>query len=215
MPKSVTSEPIPLYARLSFARLYSPKAFQPGQDPRFEATYLLDPSDEKGLTSIKAVLKTAAEVGKQQHGKVPYEVKKLAAKFIPGQKLDPAKDKPDGIKIAMGDGDDKSYDGYAGMMYVACHNKVRPTVVNRRREPVAEGEPGAPYSGCYVNAKVTLWGQDNSYGKRVNANLRSVQFVKDGAAFGIAPVDADDEFEALEDEAGSDGEASTSSSDFD
>lgn len=199
MGKTVTSEPIPLKgARLSFARLYTPKAFQPGQDPRYEATYLLDPSDAGQLACIKGVLSAAAALAKQVHGKVPYEIKKLAAKFIPGQALDP-KEKPDGIKTGFSDGDDKSYDGYAGMFAIACHNKVRPTVVNRRLEPVAEGDAGAPYSGCYVNAKITLWAQDNQYGKRINANLRSVQFLRDGTAFGIAPVDAEDEFEALED----------------
>jgi len=208
---TVTSEPIAIYGRLSFARLFTPKAFQPGQDPRYEATYLLDPSDPKGLDSIKRVLKTAADVGKKAHGKVPYEIKKLAAKFIPGQKLDPS-DKADGIKVAFGDGDDKAYDGYAGMMFVASHNKIRPAVANRRAQKVVEGEDGAPYSGCYVNAKITLWGQDNQYGKRVNANLRSVQFVKPGPAFGVQAPEAEDEFEALEDE---EVATETSSSDFD
>ena len=33
------------------------------------------------------------------------------------------------------------------------------------------------YSGCYVNGKVDIWGQDNKYGKRVNAKLIAVQYV--------------------------------------
>lgn len=208
--KNVTSDPIPLKGpRLSFARLYTPKAFQPGQDPRYEATYLLDPSDKDGAESIKLVLSTAAKLGQAVHGVVPYEVRKLAAKFAPGlmKPIDPKVHKPDGIKVAFGDGDEKAYDGYAGMMYVASHNKVRPAVVNRRREAVVEGEDGAPYSGCYVNAKITLWGQDNQYGKRINANLRSVQFLRPGSAFGIGTVDPDEEFEALEDEEPSRSEA--------
>jgi hypothetical protein len=59
-------------------------------------------------------------------------------------------------------------------------------------------DDGVLYSGCYVNMTVTLWTQDNEYGKRVNANLRAVQFVKDGEAFGVAPVDAEEEFDEVE-----------------
>jgi hypothetical protein len=51
-----------------------------------------------------------------------------------------------------------------------------------------------------VNTNVTLWTQDNKFGKAIRANLRIVQFVKDGKAFsGSAPANADDEFEALGD----------------
>ena len=104
--------------------------------------------------------------------------------------------------VCLRDGDAKSkYDGYAGMFYLAASNKVRPTVVNRRREPVQEGDQQAPYSGCYVYGSITLWLQNNSYGKKINANLRAVQFEKDGEAFGMKPVNAEDEFEPLEGEA--------------
>ena len=41
----------------------------------------------------------------------------------------------------------------------------------------------------------------NEFGKRINANLRAVQFVKDGEAFGVKPVDAEDEFDVLEGDA--------------
>lgn len=42
---------------------------------------------------------------------------------------------------------------------------------------------------------VEFWAQDNNYGKRVNATLLGVQFVRDGAAFaggttGAAPTNA-------------------------
>jgi len=50
-------------------------------------------------------------------------------------------------------------------------------------------ENGKPYAGCYVNMSIRLWAQDNQFGKRVNAQLRAVQFVKDGEAFGDKPVD--------------------------
>jgi hypothetical protein len=37
--------------------------------------------------------------------------------------------------------------------------------------------------------------QDNKHGKRANAMLKSVQFLRDGESFGAAPVNPDDEFD--------------------
>jgi hypothetical protein len=53
MAKAPTSDIIKLKnVRLSFARLWKPKAFQEGQDPRFEATFLLDPSNAEHAATI-------------------------------------------------------------------------------------------------------------------------------------------------------------------
>ena len=97
------------------------------------------------------------------------------------------------------DGQGEVKEGYADMWVIGASEFVRPAVANRSGGPVVEGEPQAPYGGSYVNATITLWTQNNKWGKRVNANLRGVQFVKDGDAFGRAPISAEDEFEALED----------------
>ena len=43
---------------------------------------------------------------------------------------------------------------------------------------------GKPYSGCYVNAIIECWAQDNKeFGKRINFGLKGVQFLRDGDAF--------------------------------
>lgn len=185
--KSVTSEIIQLpKVRLSFPRLDKPKAFQPGQAERFEATFLLDPSN-------------------QNHAKVIARIKSEAARICRehwGDKFDAVKKE---IKQRhLQDGNDKSYDGYKDMLYVATHNTTRPVIVDRNVKPVVPSDTQWPYAGCYVNGTVTLWTQDNQFGKAVNVNLRGIQFVEDGKAFGgAAPIEADDEFEAME----GDGEA--------
>lgn len=102
-------------------------------------------------------------------------------------------------KLCMRDGDDENYDGYAGTMYVSASNSKRPTVVGRDKQPLVEAD-GIIYSGCYVNAVIRIWAQDNEYGKRVNASLEAVQFYKKGDAFGAPPVDIDEKFETYEDE---------------
>lgn len=177
-----TSEVIKLpNVRLSFPRLFKPKAFREGQEPRFEATFLLDPSDKTHAKVIQKIEETAQAILEEHfNGKVPKSV-----------------------VMCFGDGDTKDYDGYEGMFYVSTSNRTRPTVVDRDRTPLVE-EDGKPYAGSFVNGSITLWVMDNEFGKRVNANLRAVQFVRDGEAFGVKPVDADEEFDVLDSEDGTD-----------
>ena len=54
---------------------------------------------------------------------------------------------------------------------------------NKDKTPLTEDD-NVIYGGCYVNAIIELWAQDNNYGKRINANLLGVQFHKDGEPFG-------------------------------
>ena len=94
----------------------------------------------------------------------------------------------------MHDGNLKSnYDGFTGNMYVSSRGQMKPTVINSDCTPLTAAD-GKPYSGCYVNAQVALWAQDNGYGKRINAQLRGVQFLRDGEAFGGGAVASADEF---------------------
>jgi hypothetical protein len=97
-------------------------------------------------------------------------------------------------RLALHDGDDKAkYAGFPGHKYLAPSSDTRPTAVDRDRSPLTKDD-GKIYSGCYVNAKVEIWVQDNNWGQRVNATLLGVQFVKDGDAFGAGspPANPDD-----------------------
>jgi len=86
------------------------------------------------------------------------------------------------------------YDGFGGNLYLAPSNTVRPGVFNRQAQPVAEGDDGAPYGGCYVNAEVDIWALNKpKVTKRICSDLLGVQFSRDGDAFGsgAAPSKAD------------------------
>jgi hypothetical protein len=167
--------------RLSFPRLFTPEAFEEGGTKTFQATFLLDPSNEEHKRVLKNIQKDALRLAKEAFG-ADFTLKQLKG-------------------MCFGKGDDlpKVYDGYEGMYYVRTANTVRPAVANRRGEPVAEGDPQEPYAGCFVNGTLSLWVQNNKWGKRINANLRGVQFVRDGEAFGQEPISAENEFEALDD----------------
>ncbi len=100
-------------------------------------------------------------------------------------------------KLPVHDGNAKPDSaGYAGNLFMNASNDIRPTVVNVDRSPLTVAD-GKPYSGCYVNAIVDIWAQDNKYGKRINASLMGVQFLADGEKLAGGSVAAADDFEAI------------------
>lgn len=103
----------------------------------------------------------------------------------------------------------KIANGYEGMMFISAKNKLKPLVISNRfyngkpihldenGKPYVDGQlidPGfptpAPYSGCYVNAKIEIYALNKGTTQGVYANLLAVQFCKDGEAFGggMAPT---------------------------
>lgn len=166
--------------RLSFPSLFTPTTVNGEGDPRYGATFII-PIDHPQLADInKTIEAVAAEKWTKQ-----------AAAVLSGLR------KQD--KVALRDGDTKpNYDGFPGNWFVAASAKesARPTVVDQNRAPLTERD-GKPYAGCFVNASVEFWAQDNAFGKRVNCTLRGVQFLRDGDAFSAGrPADAD-EFEEV------------------
>lgn len=167
--------------RLAFPVLFQPKSVNGEGDPAFSATFLMPP-DHAAVAQLKAAIE---EVGSAKWG----------AKWAAVKKEITGKD-----RTCLHDGDTKAdYAGFEGNLFVSARNKSRPLVVDRDLTPLAEVD-GRPYAGCYVNASVEVWAQDNNFGKRINATLRGVQFVKDGDAFSGGGAASEDEFDSLEDE---------------
>ena len=159
-------------ARLSFPSLFRKASFN-GVETKYEATLLLNKQDHaEVIASIQKAIKE----------KITVDLK--------GAKLG-------ADKLCLRDGDDVEYDGYAGHMSLKASNKKRPTVIGRDKAPVTEDD-NIIYGGCYVNAIITLWAQNNSYGKRVNAQLDGVQFVRDGEPFGDGGISVD-QFDGFDD----------------
>lgn len=199
---SKTSEKIVLGSkdhpvRLSFLRLEKPEAFQEGQKEKYQATALLDPSDAEHAELIKRIKKEGRTLMEEAYGEIPEEISAEPHNRLCYGMADKHPKK-------------KKYEGYEGMFYVALSNETRPAVGTRRGESLfdADGRPLTnnsqwPYSGAYGVVTCTLWAllgpMKNKWGPRIGGNLRGVQFVKDGDAFGSGPVTAEEEFEALED----------------
>lgn len=168
-----------LNVRLSFPAIFSPKVSDDGK-AKYGAAFLF----EAGSPAYKAVEAAIEEVGKE----------KWAAKWPVVKKAMLA-----GQKLCLKDGDTKAqYAGYEGQWFINTSNTLAPRVVDRDVSVQLTEASGKPYGGCYVNAVVDIWAQDNKYGQRVNASLIAVQFVKDGDSFGGGARAQGDEFESLE-----------------
>ena len=96
-------------------------------------------------------------------------------------------------RLCIHDGDLKpDYEGFPGNWNVAARNKKRPLLMKANKEPLTESD-GILYSGCYVNAIIDVWAQDNAFGKRINATVAAVQFLRKGDAFGGGTVVIEDD----------------------
>ena len=172
------------HARIAFPVLHEAKAFSSGGKESYSALLILDHTEH--AASLAELDKAIKAVCKEKWGAQAGDVfKSMAATG----------------KLCLRDGIDKTqYEGFEGNMYISTRAKVseKPLVLGRDKQPLTE-DSGKPYSGCYVNAKIALWPQDNEYGKRVNAQILGVQFDSDGEAFsggGTADADEFDELEA-------------------
>jgi len=164
-------------ARLSFPDLFEPRAFQAGDTPKFKATALVPKGSEMVREIEAAIMKVATDKWNTK-----------AAGIVKSIRGNPN-------KFCFQDGDNKTYDGYEGMMAFSASNKVRPTIIDRDKSPLSVSD-GRPYAGCYVNMIVDVFAYDNS-GNGIAASLSGVQFVKDGEAFGGGRPASADEFDDL------------------
>ena len=160
--------------RLSFPDLFTAKAFQPGDAPKFKATFLI----EKGSAQHAAVEKAITEAAREKWGA-------KADKLLASIRGNPN-------RFCYQDGDTKAYDGYEGMMALSSKNALRPTVVDADKTPLVEAD-GKPYAGCYVHAVVDVFAYDNAASSGISASLMGVQFFRDGDSFtGGRAADLDD-----------------------
>lgn len=174
--------------RLSFPDLWEAVQYQ-GQGPfSYRASFLMPP-DHADKAKIDAAIQAVAKE------KWAAKASQILAGIL-------------GVsnKCCFIDGNTKAYDGYAGNWALTSTRdqaKGRPLVIDQAKNPLLAAD-GKPYAGCYVNATVEFWAQDNNYGKAVRCTLLGVQFLRDGDAFGGGSVADPDDFEALAEGANAD-----------
>lgn len=156
--------------RLSFPSLFNTAKFGGEDTGKYEATFVLDKVEHaEVIAGIKAQIERLMK--EELKSKVPSD------------------------KLCLKDGDEMGRPEFEGKYTIKASTKKRPLVINRDKSPITESD-NVIYAGCYVNAIVSLWAQNNTFGRRINAQLDGVQFCRDGEAFGDGGVSAD-EFDAF------------------
>lgn len=158
-------------ARISFPNLFQTATFGGEDTEKYDCTFILDKDEHK------VVIK-----------EIQGAIKKMIKENLKGK--NPGED-----RICLKDGDETERDELQGAYSIKASTKKRPMVLDRDKTPLTE-EDNKIYAGCYCNGILTLWSQNNAYGKRINASLDGVQFSAHGEPFGPPAIDAD-EFDAF------------------
>jgi len=172
-------------ARLSYPHLDKAWAGDEDQTPKFGAVALLDKTTHKAAKDL--CVRRINEILKEN------KVEKLGAdkKFIK-------------------DGDLTDKDEAQGMWVVSARESRRPACRGADGVTLATDEiTDVLYAGCYVSILIRPWWQDHKkFGKRVNAGLSAVRFMRDGEPFGegrIGDEDLDDIYDDMDDGVGGGG----------
>jgi hypothetical protein len=176
--------------------------------PQYRMTWLLDPSNAQ-IAAVIAEIK--AEAARQLD------------LFFHGRENWPKDNATTGTKgvipcFGMGNDLKKVYDGYKDMFYIKVADTTKPIIGDRRGNQVELGKDGAwhivdratgkpteevvdanevPYAGAYCRGRISLYVYNNEQAG-VNANFRSIQFVRPGTAFAAGGRrDANEELAAM------------------
>lgn len=167
--------------RMAFPALYTPQSIGDGE-PAYGARFIIEPGSEnakkieaaiqavaadKWADKAKDVLAVIDKNDKSSYLREPYASKKTGEVF-------------------------SGFEGKYSLGTRTPADKPRPSTFDRSKREVGPND-GVFYGGCYVDASVDIWAQDNTYGRRINASLLGVRFWRDGDAFsGSGPARADD-----------------------
>lgn len=171
--------------RLSYPDLHKPgKPMNPTDTPKYGGQFIFAPDSEAAKIAKEALTQSAQEV--------------FGANW---QAIVGAMEKS---KKCLRRGDDNLTkdgavrDGYGGMLYLVARNKAKPLIIGARKGadgnfPVLTEADGKPYGGCYVNVKVDIKAMKafEQVPNQIYAQLLTVQFCRDGEAFGAAPGTAE------------------------
>ena len=179
--------------RLSFPHLVEAHASTEGGVKKYSADFLL-PLDSDGLKQFMTQYQALAVTKWGEHAPQVMTLiqaeRKLRCYGMGTEKVDKKTFKP--------------YAGYDGCAYIAANKDQPPQMIQSDGTPVPADNSMAYqqlarrlYGGCYVNAAIKPWLQENKHGRGIRCDLVAIQFSKDGEAFGEGATDASGMFGAV------------------
>lgn len=172
--------------QIAFPALAEPQAIGDGE-PAYGGRFVIDPKRTDIVGDLDAAMAAEAKAKWKEDGDAVLAMLVEEGKVAFEKK--PYRSKKTG----------KVYAGFEGMYNLGARtpaNKPRPTAFDEYgNELTSKNEIEQKiYSGCEVTAKIEIWAQDNSYGRRINCSLLGVMYAGEGERFGggSAPASADD-----------------------
>ncbi len=153
--------------RLSFVNLFTPRANQPGQEPKYSTTILIPKTDYATMQRINAAIEAAAQKG--------------ASSIWNGAR-------PPQLATPIHDGDGLRPNGEAfgpeckGHWVLTASSKQQQAVVAADLSPMIDQTQ--VYSGVYGRVNINFFPYLNSGKKGVGAGLGPVQILRDGEPLG-------------------------------
>lgn len=174
-------------ARLSFPSIVEPRAStdNPNAPKKYSADFILEPN-HPGFQQFMALYAKMASEKWGEHAQNVMQLiqndRKLRCYGAGNEKVDKKTFQP--------------YKGYANMVFIATNTERPPQMIQSDGQPVDSANTMAYqamarklYGGCYVNAAVRPWLQENKHGRGVRCDLIALQFAADGEAFGEGAID--------------------------
>jgi len=181
--------------RLSFPQIVEPKAFNNEANgvKKYSADFLMDQTDPSFAQFMQLYANLATEKWKENASAIMQMIqadRKLRCYGSGNERVNKKTFKP--------------YDGYENKVFVTAITENKPQMIQADGNGVDPTNTMAYmalarklYGGCYVNAAVKPWVQDNNFGRGIRCDLIAIQFQADGDSFGEGNVDATPMFGAV------------------
>ena len=145
--------------RAIFINVFDTAKFQGTDTGKYDATFMLCKTKHSDL--IKEIKNTIKNISNSKF-----------KRMLPADKL------------CLKDGDDTGHKNTIGFYLLKASNKIQPIVIDENKQFINEDDQKASLfdgrTGNTFNAVIVLWCQNNNYGKRINAELKVIQFHNHG-----------------------------------
>lgn len=188
MFKRETNMKVTIPVRAAFLNVFEMSSYE-GGPPSYNGKFIVDPSDKATVKKLDDAMLAVAKEKWGAKGQAIFDAFTKTGK--------PKTIEVPFVKEPYKNADGEPYDGFEDAYYISAKSKTRPLLIDRDKTPLVAAD-GKPYSGCHVNLQIEIWPQDNKFGKALRAELKALQFVRDGDAFsGGTPANPDD-FDVVE-----------------
>jgi hypothetical protein len=188
-------EPFVIHARVSFPHILQPHAATPSSPLKYSADLLLPVGSPDQQKVEAAAQQCAVEAFKENAMSLLAVAQndRMLRSYGPGES-----------KVSTKTG--QPLVGYPGMFYVSVSALLQPSLVKPNGDAVDPNNAlemnqvaGQIYGGCWVNALIKPWAQNNQHGRTIRWDFLAVQFAKDDEPFGegAVPVDTRQYFGAV------------------